>query len=43
VGRCYAKALRNRVDTASGSCELVLREFVSGESLLAVIMAWEEG
>jgi len=43
VGRCYAKALRIRVHTASGSCELVLREFLSGESLLTVIMALEEG
>jgi hypothetical protein len=43
VGRCYAKVLRNRVESASGSCELVLREFLSGESLLAVIMAWEGG
>jgi hypothetical protein len=43
VGRCDAKALRDRVDAASGSCELVLREFLSGESLLVVIMAWEKG
>ena len=43
MDRCYAKASRNRLDIASGSCELVLREFLSSESLLAVIMTWEEG
>jgi hypothetical protein len=43
MGRCYAKASQNRVDIASGSCEMVLREFLSSENLLAVIMLWEEG